>query len=141
MTTHFNGAELEAVHFNGVDCEKVYFNGTLAFEKSDDVTITVTVLEAGQVWGASTFGNSQFPPLGVVYLLSWGWGESPGMGWIRLNCSNTSHSGSVKVTVGTQVRTLNKNNSHANWGLVQTSTQYNALPKTGTHLLKIEAIA
>lgn len=34
MTTHFNGAELEAVHFNGVDCEKVYFNEALVFEKA-----------------------------------------------------------------------------------------------------------
>lgn len=142
MTMIFNGTELEEVRFNGVDCEKVYMNGVLVFEKAAGATITVITREDAediQEWGSS-FGNTQIPPLGIIILLTWGWNVEPSNGWVRLHCTNTSHTGRVRVTIGGIVRVLNKNTAGGNWGLTQTPAQYNELPKSGTHTLKIEAI-
>lgn len=140
MTMVFNGAELEEVRFNGVDCEKVYLNGTLVFEKSVGATITVSTMEPGRKWGSDNLGAIQFPPLGIVTQLSWEWDPYEGLGMFMLFCSDRSYNGRIRVTVGTQVRELNKDTSRAHWGIFQTPTQLDELPKSGTHALKIEAI-
>lgn len=139
MTTHFNGAELEAVHFNGVDCEKVYFNGTLVFEKATTTTYEVDLID----WGGGEAGGSvspAHPVFGDIYWFGFAQGEASSDLFMGMASSNTSHPGSVKVTFGGMTITLHKSFMVADWLATLTRAQWNALPKSGVHPIIIEAI-
>lgn len=139
MTMIFNGTELGGVVFNGVACDAVYMNGVLVFSAKQ---IQVGTIIPNEVWGTTQIGGNPYPPIGNLLSLRWGWDESPPPypGWIRLACSDTSHQGRIRVTIGGVVRVLEKYGANSDWGLVQSPAEYGALPKSGAHTLKIEAI-
>ena len=168
MTMIFNGAELEEVRFNGVDCEEVYLNGALVFEKGQGIKQYLLTVGRYDFNGRSMFGYLPYEGGVVVstgnivpsyidsmedelYSLSW----HHYLSFIDITVGSLNglidYSGKWKLTVGTWEGILlggpngwiQWNNGDDQPGLERKLTleDFEALPKSGTHLVTLERIA
>lgn len=161
MTITANGIAVTSVVFNGVDCDKVYMNGALVFEKITEHPFTIVV---GQETNGNTvhygFNSNDLPPLAYPYgslspLTFPGTRASvEGVRWsVSTAASTSSYSFSAQFgrSLGSAIKVTTPNgavlviplalsSSTFIYQRMLTLAEFNSLPKSGTHTIKIEAI-
>lgn len=166
MTMVFNGVELEEVDFNGVDCEKVFFNGALVFEKAIGNMLTIGELSDGPNFkyhgylsnyyeeddkvGDLSDSNFEAIPCPVVAIYAHRWyGGTPARNHYEVAvivAEGVYLNGLYRLTVGDWTGLLVGSWMELFWndsGFIyelplMTKADFDAFPKSGTHLVTIE---
>ena len=149
MTININGTTVERVVCNGVDVDTAYMGDVIVFESGNKITVGYDEIE--HYYGFSDRYDTDFGELSdrvipgfrdtvrrIVWLSKPGYYTGAELEFSQDFADPPPTK--VRVTIGS-TSILFTNPYYSAYGVAISIAEYNALPKSGTHSIKIEAIA